>query len=72
MGTLECKDCRSNCDRRSPAPRRNNLNMECCQNGQERRGGKERRIAKTDPRYDWRRDGKWCSKCLYTETTVVS
>ena len=72
MGTLECKDCRSNSDRRSPVPRRDKLRTTCCHHGEERRDGKERRIAKTDPRYDWRRDSSGCSKCLYTETTVVS
>ena len=72
MGTLQCKDCRSNCDRRSKVPRREDAEAKCCLTGEERRDGKERRIAKTDPRYDWRRDGEWSSKCLYNETTVVS
>ena len=72
MGTLKCKDCRSNCDRRSDVPRREEPEKACCLDGQERRDGKDRRTAKTDPRYDWRREGQWSSKCLYGDTTVVS
>ncbi len=80
MGTKKCTDKRSNLERRTSYSRRKIAYMNPSSRETisipveevDQRALSDRRITKTDPRYCWRRDGKWCSICLDQDSTIIS